>query len=111
MKDIRLEVSARVYKILLDFKNNAGIRTFGIKSRHEGTKQILTIYTDCPGYVIGYHVERLERLLSNIREDSHDSNIEIEIEELNFFLTMENEKYSDEEQLEFMRDYMMSHGF
>ena len=34
MKDIRLEVSPRVYNILLEFMKSLNIKSFGIKSRH-----------------------------------------------------------------------------
>ena len=34
MKDIRLEISARVYNIILDFMKSLNIKSFGIKSRH-----------------------------------------------------------------------------
>ena len=113
MKDIRLEVSARVYNILLDFIRNVGIRTFGIKSRHrlaEG-KHIIIVYTDRPGLIIGKGGERIERLKNKIHEDKLDANIDIVLEEVDFFIRDDNESYTDKEQAEFMNDYMMARGF
>lgn len=111
MKDIRLEVSARVYNILLDFICDVGIKTFGIKSRHVDDKHIITIYTNRPGLVIGKKGERFERLKSKIHEDKLDSNIEIVLEEIDFFIRDDNEHYTDEEQMKLMNYYMIAHGF
>ena len=111
MKDIRFEVSARVYNILLDFICDVGIKTFGIKSRHVDDKHIITIYTNRPGLVIGKHGERFESLKSKIHEDKLDSNIEIVLEEIDFFIRDDNEHYTDEEQMKLMNYYMMAHGF
>ena len=111
MKDIRFEVSARVYNILLDFICDVGIKTFGIKSRHTGGKHIITIYTNRPGIVIGKQGERFESLKSKIHEDKLDSNIEIVLEEIDFFIRDDNEHYTDEEQIKLMNYYMMAHGF
>ena len=111
MKDIRLEVSARVYNILLEFMHNVGIRTFGIKSRHQMGKQIITIYTNCAGLVIGHHGEKIGRLNKKIHEDKLDKNIDIELEEINFFIRDDNEPYTDKEYMDFMNDYLMARGF
>lgn len=111
MKDIRFEVSARVYNILLDFICDAGIKTFGIKSRHVDDKHIITIYTNRPGLIIGKHGERFESLKSKIHEDKLDSNIEIVLEEIDFFIRDDNEHYTDEEQMKLMNYYMIAHGF
>ena len=111
MKDIRFEVSARVYNILLDFICDSGIKTFGIKSRHVDDKHIITIYTNRPGLVIGKRGERFEQLKSKIHEDKLDANIEIVLEEINFFVRDDNEHYTDEEQMKLMNYYMIAHGF
>lgn len=111
MKDIRLEVSARVYRILLEFMHDVGIRTFGIKSRYRKDKQILTIYTNHAGLVIGRHGERIERLKNKIHEDELDKNIDIELEELDFFIRDDNEPYTDKEWMDFMNDWMMARGY
>lgn len=111
MKDIRLEISPRVYKILLDFIHDAGIRTFGIKSRYVKDKHIITIYTYCPGLVIGKRGERFERLRNKIHEDKLDADTDIVLEEIDFFIRDDNEPYTDDEFVNFMDDYMMSKGF
>ena len=41
MKDIRLEVSPRVYNILLEFMKSLDIKSFGVKSKHIDGRQIL----------------------------------------------------------------------
>ena len=111
MKDIRFEVSARVYNILLDFIRDVGIKTFGIKSRHVDDKHIITICTNRPGLVIGKHGERFESLKNKLHEDKLDSNIEIVLEEIDFFIRDDNEHYTDEEQMKLMNYYMIAHGF
>ena len=111
MKDIRFEVSARVYNILLDFIRDVGIKTFGIKSRHVDDKHIITIYTNLPGLVIGKHGKRFESLKSKIHEDKLDANIDIVLEEIDFFIRDDNEHYTDEEQMKLMNYYMIAHGF
>ena len=111
MKDIRFEVSARVYNILLDFICDVGIKTFGIKSRHVDDKHIITIYTNRPGLIIGKYGERFESLKSKIHEDKSDANIEIILEEIDFFIRDDNEHYTDEEQMKLMNYYMIAHGF
>ena len=111
MKDIRLEVSARVYNILLDFICDVGIKTFGIKSRHVNDKHIITIYTNRPGLVIGKKGERFEKLISKIHEDKLDANIDIILEEIDFFVRDDNEHYTDKEQMKLMNYYMIAHGF
>lgn len=123
MKDIRLEVRARVYRILLEFVKNTGLRTFGIKSRYEfptylypneeerRPKHVITIYTNRPGLVIGKHGDTIEQLKHKIHEDELDKDIDIVLEELDFFIRDDNEPYSDEEQTDFMHDYMMARGF
>ena len=111
MKDIRLEVSPRVYNILLDFMKSLNIKSFGIKSRHLDGKHILTIYTYCPGLVIGKHGERIERLKNKIHEDKLDADIDVVLEEVDFFIRDDNEPYTDEEFAGFMNEYMMSRGF
>ena len=111
MKDIRLEISARVYNILLDFIHDVGIRTFGIKSRHIKDKHIITIYTYCPGLVIGKGGERIKQLEDKIHEDKLDADIKIVLEEMDFFIRDDNESYSEEEESEFMNNYMMARGF
>ena len=111
MKDIRLEVSPRVYNIILDFMKSLNIKSFGIKSRHLDGKHILTIYTYCPGLVIGKHGERIERLKNKIHEDKLDADIDVVLEEVDFFIRDDNEPYTDEEFAGFMNEYMMSRGF
>ena len=111
MKDIRLEVSPRVYSILLDFMKNLNIKSFGVKSKHRDNKHILTIYTNRPGFVIGKQGATLKQLLDKIHEDKLDANIDISLEEIDFFIRDDNEPYTNEEQVEFMNDYMMARGF
>ena len=111
MKDIRLEISARVYEILLYFIKTSGLKTFGIKSKHKNNKHIITIYTNRPGLVIGKQCTTLTQLLDKIHEDKLDANIDISLEEIDFFIRDDNEPYTNEEQVEFMNDYMMARGF
>ena len=111
MKDIRLEVSARVYNILLDFMKNTGIKSFGIKSKHKVDNHIITIYTNRPGLIIGKGGERIKQLEDRIHEDKLDADIKIVLEEIDFFIRDDNEPYSDEEFNDFMTDYMMARGF
>ena len=111
MKDIRLEISARVYNILLEFMKSLNIKSFGVKSRHTNGKQILTIYTNRPGLIIGKNGTTLQRLLDKIHEDILDRDINIDLEEVDFFIRDDNEPYTDKESLEFMNDYMMARGF
>lgn len=111
MKDIRLEVSARVYNILLDFMKKNNIRSLGIKSEYADDKHILTIYTDRIGTVIGKRGERIKELEDKIHEDKFDANIKIILKEMSFFIRDDNEPYSEEEENEFMNNYMMSRGF
>lgn len=111
MKDIRLEISARVYEILLEFMKSLNIKSFGIKSRHTNGKQILTIYTNRPGLIIGKNGITLQQLLDKIHEDILDRDINIDLEEIDFFIRDDNEPYTDKEFTEFMNDYMMARGF
>lgn len=111
MKDIRLEVSSRVYNTLLDFMKKNNIRSFGIRSRHKDGKHIITIYSDRIGIVIGKGGERIKQLENKIREDKLDANIEIVLKEMDFFIRDDNEPYSEEEENEFMNNYMMARGF
>ena len=111
MKDIRLEVSPRVYNILLEFMKSLNIKSFGIKSRHINGKQILTIYTNRPGLIIGKNGNTLQQLLNKIHEDILDRDINIDLEEVDFFIRDDNEPYTDKEFAEFMNDYMMARGF
>lgn len=111
MKDIRLEVSPRVYTILLDFVKSSGLKTFGIKLKHKDNKHIITIYTNRPGLVIGRQGTTLQQLLDKIHEDKLDKNIDITLEEIDFFIRDDNEPYTDKEYVDFMNDYMMARGF
>ena len=111
MKDIRLEVSPRVYNIILDFMKNLKIKSFGIKSKHIDGKQILTIYTNRPGLIIGKNGTTIHQLLDKIHEDILDRDINIDLEEVDFFIRDDNEPYTDKEFAEFMNDYMMARGF
>lgn len=111
MKDIRLEVSARVYNILLEFIKSLNIKSFGIKSKYRDNKHILTIYTNRPGLVIGKQGVTLQRLLDKIHEDKLDADIDIVLEEVDFFIRDDNESYTDRESAEFMNDYMRARGF
>lgn len=111
MKDIRLEISARAYSTILDFVQSSGLKTFGIKSEHKNNKHIITIYTNRPGLVIGKQGTTLSQLLDKIHEDKLDANIDISLEEIDFFIRDDNEPYTNEEQVEFMNDYMMARGF
>ena len=111
MKDIRLEVSARVYNILLEFMKSLNIKSFGVKSHHSHNKHILTIYTNRLGLVIGKQGVALQQLLDKIHEDKLDADIDIVLEEIDFFIRDDNESYTDKESAEFMNDYMMAHGF
>lgn len=111
MKDIRLEVSSRVYNILLEFMKSLNIKSFGIKLRHIDGKQILTIYTNRPGLIIGKQGVTLQTLQDKIHEDILDRDIDIVIEEVDFFIRDDNEPYTDKEFAEFMNDYMVARGF
>ena len=111
MKDIRLEVSPRVYNIILEFMKNLNIKSFGVKSKHIDGKQILTIYTSRPGLIIGKQGVTLQQLLDKIHEDNFDKNIDIALEEVDFFIRDDNEPYTDKEFAEFMNEYMMARGF
>ena len=111
MKDIRLEVSPRVYNILLEFMKSLNIKSFGIKSKHVDSKQILTIYTNRPGPVIGKRGERIKQLLDKIHEDILDRDIDITLEEIDFFIRDDNEPYTDGEFAGFMNEYMLARGF
>lgn len=111
MKDIRLEVSSRVYNILLEFMKSLNIKSFGIKSKHIDGKQILTIYTNRPGLIIGKQGVTLQTLQDKIHEDILDRDIDIVIEEMDFFIRDDNEPYTDKEFAEFMNDYMVARGF
>lgn len=111
MKDIRLEVSPRVYSILLDFVKSYGLKTFGIKLKHQDNKRIITIYTDLPWLVIGRRGTTLQQLLDKIHENELDNNIEITLEEINFFIRDDNEPYTDKEYVDFVNDYMIARGF
>lgn len=111
MKDIRLEVSSRVYNTLLEFMKSLNIKSFGIKSRHIDGKQILTIYTNRPGLIIGKQGVTLQTLQDKIHEDILDRDIDIVIEEMDFFIRDDNEPYTDKEFAEFMNDYMVASGF
>ena len=55
--------------------------------------------------------ERIKQLENKIREDKLDANIEIVLEEMDFFIRDDNELYSEEEESEFMNNYMMARGF
>ena len=111
MKDIRLEVSPRVYNILLDFMKSLNIKSFGIKSKHTNGKQILTIYTNRPGLIIGKNGTTLQQLLDKIHEDILDRDINIDIEEVDFFIRDDNEPYTDEEFADEFNEYMTARGF
>ena len=111
MKDIRLEVSPRVYNILLEFMKSLEIKSFGIKSRHTDCKNMLTIYTNRPGLIIGKQGTTLQQLLDKIHEDKLDADIDIVLEEVDFFIRDDNEPYTDKELAEFMNEYMMARGF
>ena len=111
MKDIRLEVSPRVYNILLEFMKSLEIKSFGIKSRHTDCKNMLTIYTNRPGLIIGKQGTTLQQLLDKIHEDKLDADIDIVLEEVDFFIRDDTEPYTDKELAEFMNEYMMARGF
>ena len=111
MKDIRLEVSPRVYNILLEFMKSLNIKSFGVKSKHIDGRQILTIYTTRPGLVIGKQGVTLQQLQDKIHEYRLDKNIDIVIEEVDFFIRDDNEPYTDKEFAGFMNDYMLARGF
>ena len=111
MKDIRLEVSPRVYNILLEFMKSLNIKSFGIKSKHIDGKQILTIYTNRPGLIIGKNGSTLQQLLNKIHEDILDRDINIDLEEVDFFIRDDNEPYSDKEFADEFNEYMMARGF
>ena len=111
MKDIRLEVSPRVYNILLDFMKSLNIKSFGVKSKRIDGKQILTIYTNRPGLIIGKNGSTLQQLLNKIHEDILDRDIDIVLEEVDFFIRDDNEPYTDEEFVDEFNEYMMAHGF
>ena len=111
MKDIRLEVSPRVYNIILDFMKSLNIKSFGVKSKHIDGKQILTIYTNRPGLIIGKNGTTIHQLLDKIHEDVLDRDINIALEEVGFFIRDDNEPYTDKEFAEFMNEYIMARGF
>ena len=110
MKDFRLEVSPRVYNILLGFIKSLKIKTFGITSKHDHYKHILTIYTTSPGLVIGKQGSTLQQLLDKIHEDTFDKNIDIVLKEVDFFIRDDNESYTDKEFAEFMNEYLTAKG-
>ena len=111
MKDIRLEVSPRVYNILLEFMKSLNIRSFGVKSKRIDDKQILTIYTNRPGLIIGKNGSTLQQLLNKIHEDILDRDIDIALEKVDFFIRDDNEPYTDEEFVYEFNKYMMARGF
>ena len=111
MKDIRLEVSPRVYNILLDFMKSLNIKTFGIKSKYIDDKKILTIYTNRPGIIIGKQGNTLQKLRDKIHEDILDRNIDITLDEIDFFIRDDNEPYIDEEFIDYMNKYMKAREF
>ena len=111
MKDIRLEVSPRVYNILLKFMKSLNIKSFGVKSKRIDGKQILTIYTNRPGLIIGKNGSTLQQLLNKIHEDILDRDIDIALEEVDFFIRDDNEPYSDEEFVDEFNDYITARGF
>lgn len=111
MKDIRLEVSPRVYNILLEFMKSLNIKSFAVKSKHIGSKQILTIYTNRPGLIIGKHGSTLKQLLDKIHEDILDRDIDIALEEVDFFIRDDNEPYTDKEFADEFNEYMLARGF
>lgn len=111
MKDIRLEVSPRVYNIILEFMKSLNIKSFGVKSKHINCKQILTIYTNRPGLIIGKNGSTLQQLLNKIHEDILDGDIDIALEEVDFFIRDDNEPYTDKEFADEFNDYMMARGF
>lgn len=111
MKDIRLEVSPRVYNIILEFMKNLNIKSFGVKSKHIEGKQILTIYTNRPGLIIGKQGITLQQLLDKIHEDILDRDINIALEEVDFFIRDDNEPYTDKEFADEFNKYMLARGF
>ena len=111
MKDIRLEVSPRVYNILFEFMKSLNIKSFGIKSKHIDGKKILTIYTSRPGLIIGKNGSTLQQLLDKIHEDILDRDINIDLEEVDFFIRDDNEPYTDKEFADEFNEYMMARGF
>ena len=111
MKDIRLEVSPRVYNILLEFMKSLNIRSFGVKSKHIDGKQILTIYTNRPGLIIGKNGTTIHQLLDKIHEDILDRDININLEEVDFFIRDDNEPYTDKEFADEFNEYMTARGF
>lgn len=111
MKDIRLEVSPRVYNILLEFMKSLNIKSFGVKSKHIYSEQILTIYTNRPGLIIGKNGSTLRQLLNKIHEDILDRDINISLEEVDFFIRDDNEPYTDEEFVDEFNQYILERGF
>ena len=111
MKDIRLEVSPRVYNILLEFMKSLNMKSFGIKSKHIDGKQILTIYTNRPGLIIGKNGTTIHQLLDKIHEDILDRDINIDLEEVDFFIRDDNEPYTDKEFADEFNEYMTARGF
>ena len=111
MKDIRLEVRPRVYNILLEFMKSLNIKSFGVKSKHIDGKQILTIYTNRPWLIIGKKGSTLQQLLNKIHEDILDRDINIALEEVDFFIRDDNDPYTDEEFVDEFNEYMMAYGF
>ena len=110
MKDFRLEISPRVYNILLDFLKSLKIKTLGISSKWQNKKQILTIYTTHVGLIIGKQGSTLQQLLDKIYEDILDRDIDIVLEEVGFFIRDDNESYTDKEFTEFMNEYLKAKG-
>lgn len=111
MKDIRLEVSPRVYNVLLEFMKSLNIKSFGVKSKHIKGKQILTIYTNRPGLIIGKNGTTIHQLLDKIHEDILDRDIDIALEEVDFFIRDDNESYTDKEFADEFNKYMLARGF
>ena len=72
---------------------------------------ILGILSARPGLIIGKNGTTLQQLLNKIHEDVLDRDINIALEEVDFFIRDDNEPYTDEEFAGFMNEYMMARGF
>ena len=61
--------------------------------------------------IIGKNGTTIHQLLDKIHEDILDRDINIDLEEVDFFIRDDNDPYTNEEQVEFMNGYMMARGF
>ena len=61
--------------------------------------------------IIGKQGVTLQQLLDKIHEDKLDADIDIVLEEVDFFIRDDNEPYTDEEFADEFNEYMTARGF